>query len=155
MNIEDTARSFVQAMATADGLDPTPGAASDGGGEALFALAMSAEEVVDLGFRLCRDVQVREFWLSFDCHNERSPLDPIYHSTLIIFHVCKGDLIRLGAMPYGWIAGSPVVGGIQWNDHFWFTKHEMLLNHLSKQCRGPAVVIGIERETECPVRLLN
>jgi hypothetical protein len=153
MNIESVARNFTQALATDGGLHPTPGAVADGDNQALFALAMSAEEVVDLGFNLCRDVKVKEFWLSFDCHNEKSPLDPFHNSTLIIFHVCKGDTIRLGAMPYGWLADSPIVGEVEWDDPFWFTKYETLLNHLARQCRGPAVTIGIEPETECPVRL--
>ncbi|MCK5643930.1 MAG: hypothetical protein KAJ19_24245 [Gammaproteobacteria bacterium] len=155
MEIEDIVRNFAQARAGEEELHPTPGAIVDADGETLLALDLSAEQTANLGFSLCRNLNVKEFFLSFDCHNEREPLHPIYHSVLVIFHVCKGDVIRLGAMSYGWdlVSSTPVVGAVHWNDPFWSAKHEKLLLHLARQCTGAGVMIGIEREDRPPVRL--
>jgi hypothetical protein len=149
MNIESIVRNFTMALATSEAIHPTPCAVADGIGEWVkFALDMSAEEVADLGFSLARDKAVKEFFVSLDCRNDRPDHLAQYHSALIIIHVHKMRMVRIGVMEYGWENEGPLVGEVQWDDPYWAQKYQKLMLHLARQYRRPELKVTIETEGE-------
>ncbi|MCL4295754.1 MAG: hypothetical protein KJ077_08505 [Anaerolineae bacterium] len=121
-----------------NGVYPTPMVARTGKGIEFFAMMVEGPVIIAHAFKNCQRVEVLEQVVALDTYTQPGQGTEL-DSCLIIFHLRRGEPVRIGVLEYSWNNGKPVTKPVNWDNAFWNKQYSRLAADLGRAF--PAVTL--------------
>lgn len=114
-----------------EGVYPTPMVARVGDKVEFYAMMVDGPVVIAQAFQNCKRPEVVEQVVGLDTYNlpgQETELD----SCVILFHLRRGEPVRIGVLEYSWNDGQPITKPVEWNNTFWNEQYSRLAADLGR-----------------------